>query len=168
MTQPRSQIVQPECTRYYHCVARCVRRAWLCGEDDYTGGNFDHRKSWLLARMKALEEVFAIRVAAYAVTGNHYHVVLYLDIEQGRAWDRDEVIGRWTRLFSGDPLARAYLRGGLDGAALGQVDSVDAGDSEAGDRAVPRTGAGGGVGEASFEEGGVGRETRVEGFGKCV
>ena len=97
-----------------------MRRAWLCGEDDYTGGNFDHRKSWLLARMKALEEVFAVRIAAYAVTGNHYHVVLYLDIEQGRAWDRDEVIGRWTRLFSGDPLARAYLRGGLDGTAPGR------------------------------------------------
>ena len=126
MTQPRSQIVQPERTRYYHCVARCVRRAWLCGEDDYTGKNFDHRKSWLLERMKLLGEVFAIRIAAYAVMSNHYHVVLYLDIEQGRAWDRDEVIGRWTRLFSGDPLARAYLRGGLDGAALGQVDSLAA------------------------------------------
>ena len=126
MTQPRSQIVQPERTRYYHCVARCVRRAWLCGEDDYTGKNFDHRKSWLLERMKLLGEVFAIRIAAYAVMSNHYHVVLYLDIEQGRSWDRDEVIGRWTRLFSGDPLARAYLRGGLDGAALGQVDSLAA------------------------------------------
>ncbi len=101
MTQPRSQIVQPGRTRYYHRVARCVRRAWLCGEDDYTGRNFDHRKPWLLERMKLLEEVFAIRIAAYAVTGNHYHVVLYLDIERGRAWDRDEVIGRWTRCSGG-------------------------------------------------------------------
>ncbi len=122
MTQPRSQIVQPEHTRHHHCVARCVRRAWLCGEDDYTGRNFDHRKSWLLARMKMLEEVFAIRTAAYVVTGNRYHVVLYLNIEQGRSWDRDEVIRRWLRLFSGDPLARTYLRGELDGAAHGQLD----------------------------------------------
>ena len=56
------------------------------------------------------------------MTGNHYHVVLYLDIERGRAWDRDEVIGRWTRLFSSGPLARAYLRGGIvrgDGAGGG-------------------------------------------------
>ena len=126
MTQPRSQIVQPERTRHYHCVARCVRRAWLCGEDDYTGKNFDHRKSWLLARMKTLEEIFAIRIAAYAVMSNHYHVVLYLDIEQGRSWNRDEVIRRWLRLFSGDPLARAYLRGGLDGAAHGQLDVLAA------------------------------------------
>ena len=57
MTQPRSQIVQPERTRYYHCVARCVRRAWLCGEDDYTGQNFDHRKSWLLVSVESLEGI---------------------------------------------------------------------------------------------------------------
>ncbi len=76
--------------------------------------------------MKTLEEAFAVRIATYAVTGNHYHVVLYLDLEQGRSWNRDDAIRRWLRLFSGDLLARAYLRGGLDGAALGQVDSLAA------------------------------------------
>ncbi len=45
-----------------------------------------------------LEEIFAIRIAAHAVMGNHYHVVLYLDIERGRSWDRDEVIRRRARL----------------------------------------------------------------------
>ncbi len=30
-------------------------RVLLCGEDDYNGKNFDHRKSWLLARMKMLD-----------------------------------------------------------------------------------------------------------------
>ena len=63
MTQPRSQLVLPSRTRYYHCISRCVRRAWLCGEDDYTGENFDHRKPWLLERMTLLGEVFAIRIA---------------------------------------------------------------------------------------------------------
>lgn len=115
MTQPRSQIVSPSRTRYYHCVSRCVRRAWLCGEDSYTGRNFDHRKPWLLERMKLLAEVFAVRVAAYAVMSNHYHVVLYLDLEQGRSWSRDEVIGRWRRLFRGDPLVQSHLRGELRG-----------------------------------------------------
>ena len=125
MTQPRSQLVSPSRTRYYHCVSRCVRRAWLCGRDSYSGENFDHRKPWLLERMRLLAEVFAIRVAAYAVMSNHYHVVLYLDLEQSRSWDRDEVIGRWRRLFSGDPLARAHLRGELrTGAEFRQLDAL--------------------------------------------
>ena len=123
MTQPRSRIVSPSRTRYYHCVSRCVRRAWLCGQDAYTRKNFDHRKPWLLQRMKLLAEVFAVHIAAYAVMSNHYHVVLYLDLEQNRSWDRDEVIRRWRRLFRGDPLARAYLRGEFTSESeLGQLD----------------------------------------------
>ena len=123
MTQPRSQLVLPSRTRYYHCVSRCVRRAWLCGEDDYTGENFDHRKPWLLERLTLLGEVFAIRIAAFAVMSNHYHVVLYLDLEQGQSWSREEVVRRWLSVFGGDPLARAFLRGELTGEEeLGRLD----------------------------------------------
>jgi hypothetical protein len=37
MTSPRRQIVDPAVPGYYHCVSRCVRRAFLCGRDDYSG-----------------------------------------------------------------------------------------------------------------------------------
>jgi hypothetical protein len=36
MTTPRSRIV--EVTPWYHCISRCVRKAFLCGEE------FAHRK----------------------------------------------------------------------------------------------------------------------------
>jgi hypothetical protein len=50
MTSPRRQIVDPSITGFYHCVSRCVRRAFLCGEDAYAGQSFEHRKAWVEER----------------------------------------------------------------------------------------------------------------------
>ena len=110
MTRPRSQIVSLDDTPFYHCVSRCVRRAFLCGEDRYSRKNFDHRKPWLVDRLTLLGEVFAIDIAAYAVMSNHYHVVLHVDQARGRSWGRDEVIHRWLRLYKSDPLVHCHLR----------------------------------------------------------
>ena len=125
MTRPRSEIVSLADTRFYHCVSRCVRRAFLCGDDRYSGKNFDHRKPWLVDRLRLLGEVFAIDIAAYAVMGNHYHVVLHVAPARARSWGRDEVIHRWLRLYKGDPLAHCHQRGELKSEAeFRQLDRV--------------------------------------------
>ena len=64
MTRPRSTLIDLNATPYYHCIARCVRRAFLCGEDRTSGQNFDHRKQWVIDRIKLLGDVFAIDIAA--------------------------------------------------------------------------------------------------------
>ncbi|MBU2714441.1 transposase, partial [Zooshikella sp. WH53] len=62
MTRPRSELVSVADTPYYHCICRCVRRAFLCGDDLVTGQNFDHRKAWLVERLAELVKVFAIDI----------------------------------------------------------------------------------------------------------
>ena len=78
MTRPRSSLVSVSDTPYYHCIGRCVRRAFLCGKDPVSGKSFEHRKQRILERLKLLTEVFAIDLCAYALMSNHYHLVLRL------------------------------------------------------------------------------------------
>ncbi|WP_018863852.1 transposase [Thioalkalivibrio sp. ARh3] len=109
MTQPRSSLVSIEDTPWYHVVSRCVRRAFLCGEDRVSGHNFEHRRQWIETRILELAAIFTIDVAAYAVMSNHYHVVVRLDPVRAASLDTESVLRRWTRLFSGPELVRQYL-----------------------------------------------------------
>ena len=111
MTQARSRQVSLEDTLYYHCISRCVRRAFLCGEDHVTGENYEHRKPWVVEKLKELSEVFAIDVCAYAIMSNHYHVILHVDVEKANNWDQVEVIERWREFFGGGLLVKRYLAG---------------------------------------------------------
>ena len=99
MTRARYQQVSLQDTAYYHCISRCVRRAYLCGDDPVTGKNFDHRKQWLVSRIKTLAAQFSIDICAYAIMSNHYHLVLFVNEQQARDWDDAEVVKRWTALF---------------------------------------------------------------------
>ncbi|TAH40815.1 MAG: transposase [Gammaproteobacteria bacterium] len=99
MTSARSQLVDPGSPGFYHCISRCVRRAWLCGVDPYNGVSYEHRRGWVEARLLELAEIFAVDVFAYAVMSNHVHVVLRLDPVASSGWTDEDVARRWVRLF---------------------------------------------------------------------
>ena len=111
MTRARDQIISLDDTPYYHCMARCVRRAYLFGEDSVTGRSFNHRKAWVVDKLGFLSDVFSIDVCAYAVMSNHYHVVFRVDAQAAESWSEREVIDRWTSLFAGNVLVGRYLAG---------------------------------------------------------
>ena len=98
-------------TPYYHCISRCVRRAFLCGEDKVTGQSFEHRRGWVKDKLLGLSQVFSIDVCTYAVMSNHTHIVLCVDEAQANAWSVDEILARWHQLFKGTLLTQQYCRG---------------------------------------------------------
>ena len=111
MPKPRKALISLDDTPYYHCVSRCVRRAFLCGEDPVTGKSFEHRREWVESRLLELAGVFAIDVCAYAVMSNHTHVVLHVDRDRAQAWSLREVVERWHQLFNGTLISQAFLSG---------------------------------------------------------
>ena len=65
MSKPRSSQVSLIDTAYYHCVSRCVRRAFLCGTvgsraiDEYSGTSYRYKitANWSIPRAALSEQI---------------------------------------------------------------------------------------------------------------
>jgi REP element-mobilizing transposase RayT len=80
-------------------------------EDKYTGRSYEHRRDWIVEKLKQLDGVFSISIYAYAVMHNHTHTVVKVDRETALKWHGDEVISRWTKLYKPTPIVERYLNG---------------------------------------------------------
>ncbi|WP_036181470.1 transposase [Marinomonas sp. MED121] len=109
MPKPRKSLVSLQDTPYYHCVSRCVRRAFLCGQDELTGQSYEHRRGWIEDKVLSLAAVFAIDVCAYAVMSNHTHLVLHVNEDEALNWDVKQVLERWHSLHKGTQFTEKYL-----------------------------------------------------------
>jgi len=95
----RRDVIDPAQVQVLHCVQRCVRRAFLCGDDAFSGQSFEHRRDWIRRRMEFLASIFGIDCLTYTVMQNHLHVVLRSRADVVASWSDQEVAGRWLRLF---------------------------------------------------------------------
>jgi REP element-mobilizing transposase RayT len=97
--QARGEVIDPAEVQVVHCVQRCVRRAFLCGEDPFSGESFEHRREWIRQRLEFLASVFGIDCLTYTVMSNHLHLVLRSRPDVVVTWSDEEVARRWLRLF---------------------------------------------------------------------
>ncbi len=92
MTIARAHLIDPSLTRWYHCMTRCVRRAYLLGDEEH------NRKEWIENRLEELADCFAVAVGSFSVMDNHLHLLLRLDPDIAAGWSHEEVVRRWGRL----------------------------------------------------------------------
>ncbi|NRD73458.1 transposase [Shewanella sp. VB17] len=111
MTSARRTLIDAESTPFYHIINRCVRRAYLCGEDKLTGKSYEHRRGWIVDKIKALSNIFCIDICAYAVMNNHYHLVLNIDMDKAKSLSHREIITRWCQITKGHDVATKYMNG---------------------------------------------------------
>jgi hypothetical protein len=86
MTRPRKDLISLSDTPYYHIVSRCVRRTFLCGFDQQSQQDYEHRRQWIEDRIRLLASLFAIDIGVYAALSKHYHIVVTLDLKQSAQW----------------------------------------------------------------------------------
>ncbi|TWT76181.1 hypothetical protein CA13_66720 [Planctomycetes bacterium CA13] len=85
--KPRYEVTDPAEVQVFHAVQRCVRRAFLCGEDPFSGQSYEHRRGWIRDRLEFLAGIFAVDCLTYTVLSNHLHLVLR---------SRPDVVAQWT------------------------------------------------------------------------
>ena len=95
----RGEYLDPLTIQVVHTVQRCVRRAFLCGQDPLTNKDYEHRRQWIRDRLELLASVFAIDCLTYAIMSNHLHIVLRSRPDIVRTWSDEQVARRWLRLF---------------------------------------------------------------------
>ena len=98
MTIARRDIVPEGTAGAFHCTVRCVRQARLCGQEEVSGRNYDHRKEWIRDRLRLLAGIFAVDVAGYAAMSNHLHTIVRTDPARAAGWSEAEVARRWRTL----------------------------------------------------------------------
>ena len=111
MPKPRNKQIALGETPFYHLTYRCVRRSYLCGVVD--GVSFEHRRDWIVERLKLLSNMFAIGSASYAIMMNHYHILARVDVAKAAAWSVAEIFERWSLLFQVPETIKQYLAGHL-------------------------------------------------------
>ena len=127
---PRSDVVCVGEVGVYHCWSRCVRRAFLCGQDPLTGKDYEYRREWIRDFEEFLAGLFGIEVGFHAELSNHIHLVLRTRPDVVDSWSDEEVVWRWLGIShlaksrNGQPREISSARVALEMAIPHRVDNL--------------------------------------------
>jgi hypothetical protein len=79
MTRARREIIRPLQPGTFHLITRCVRRERLLDRGE--------RKTWLCRGLASWLGHMGIDVLAYAIMGNHVHLVVRVRADVVELWD---------------------------------------------------------------------------------
>ena len=85
MPTPRRHQFDSSKPVWIHAISRCVRRAFLCGENA-DGRSVEHRKIWTEQRLRLLAREAACEAAGFMIKTNHLHMMLRM---------RPDLVGGW-------------------------------------------------------------------------
>ena len=91
----RKDIVREGEIGIYHTWSRCVQRAALCGDDPYSGQNYDHRRQWIKKLLEYQASIFAVDIGNYSILSNHQHLICRTRPDIVETWSDEEVAWRW-------------------------------------------------------------------------
>ncbi len=94
----RVEAFAPDEIATIHVMNRVVRRCFLMGTDEFTGKNYDHRKTWVESELTRLAAGFGIDLLNFAILSNHFHLILRSRPDVVATWDDSEVARRWLML----------------------------------------------------------------------
>ena len=89
----------------------CVRRAFLCGIDHYSGRSCEPRRQWVVDRIRLLASLFAIDDCAYAAMSQYYHLVLKVCPDQMETVSEEGIMDRRCAMFKAPLLVQRFRDG---------------------------------------------------------
>jgi hypothetical protein len=97
-TSARKEIVLEGEVGVYHVWTRCVRRAFLCGQDRLTGRDYEHRRDWIRAYLPLLCGQFGVEAGFHVEMQNHVHLVLRTRPDVVETWNDVDVVRRYKTI----------------------------------------------------------------------
>ncbi len=114
---PRAEIVHQGEVEVFHVWTRCVRRAFLCGNDPHTGRDYEYRRQWIHGFQQQLAGLFGVEIGFHAELSNHLHLVLRARPDVVATWSDEEVARRQLTI---DRLVKSK-----DGCTISQVSEAE-------------------------------------------